>query len=73
MTDATTEFFQEPAARGHEPALAKVTGTLRFDLRTAARWLINDQKGDVAVSRRNAKADCVVRLDRTLFDGIASR
>ena len=32
MTDATTEFFQELAARGHEPALAKVTGTLRFDL-----------------------------------------
>jgi len=31
MTGATTEFFQELAARGHEPALAKVTGTLRFD------------------------------------------
>jgi hypothetical protein len=43
MTDATTEFLQELAARGHEPALAKVTGTLRFDLRDggarAARWL----------------------------------
>jgi hypothetical protein len=28
MTDATTEFLQELAARGHEPALANVTGTL---------------------------------------------
>jgi hypothetical protein len=32
MTDTTTEFFQELAVRGHEPALVKVTGTLRFDL-----------------------------------------
>ena len=32
MTDATTEFFQELAERGHEPALEKATGTLRFDL-----------------------------------------
>ena len=76
MTNATTEFFQELAARGHEPALAKATGTLRFDLRDggarAERWLITISKGDVAVSHKNAKADCVVRVDRTLFDGIAS-
>jgi hypothetical protein len=32
MTDTTTEFSQELAAREHEPALANVTGTLRFDL-----------------------------------------
>ena len=76
MTNATTEFFQELAARGHEPALAKATGTLRFDLRDggarAERWLITISKGDVAVSHKNAKADCVVRVDRTLFGGIAS-
>jgi hypothetical protein len=33
MTDATKEFFQELAARGHEPALEKATDALRFDLR----------------------------------------
>jgi putative sterol carrier protein len=75
-TDATTEFFQELAARGHEPALAKATGTLRFDLRHGdarpVRWLITITKGDVALSHRNAKADCVVRADRALFDGIAN-
>jgi putative sterol carrier protein len=75
MTDATTEFFEALAARGHEPALARVTGTLRFDLRDggarAERWLITISKGDVAVSHRNAKADCVIRVDRTLFDRIA--
>jgi putative sterol carrier protein len=76
MTDATTEFFQGLATRGHEPVLAKATGTLRFDLRDggarAERWLITIDKGDVAVSHKNAKADCVVRADRALFEGIAS-
>jgi putative sterol carrier protein len=76
MTDATTAFFHELAERGHEPGLAKATGTLRFDLRDggarAERWLITINKGDVAVSHKNAKADCVVRADRTLFDRIAS-
>jgi putative sterol carrier protein len=76
MTDATTEFFEEFAARGHDPALAKVSGTLRFDVRDggarAERWLISIEKGDVALSHKNAKADCVVRVDRTVFDRIAS-
>jgi putative sterol carrier protein len=76
MTDATTEFFQGLATRGHEPVLAKATGTLRFDLRDggarAERWLITIDKGDVAVSHKNAKADCVVRADRALFEGIAN-
>jgi putative sterol carrier protein len=76
MADATTEFFQGLADRGHEPVLAKATGTLRFDLRNGAarpeRWLITITKGDVAVSHKNAKADCVVRADRALFDCIAS-
>jgi putative sterol carrier protein len=76
MTDATTKFFEELAARGHDPALAKVSGTLRFDVRDgstrAERWLVSIEKGDVALSHRNAKADCVVRVDRTVFDRIAS-
>jgi putative sterol carrier protein len=75
MPDATTHFFSELGARGHEPALARVNGTLRFDLTEGtrtARWLVAIDKGDVAVSRRNLKADCVVRATRGLFDGIAS-
>ena len=74
--DATTRFFQALAERGHEPALAKARGTLRFDLRDDGarpeRWLITISKGDVAVSQKSGKADCVVRADRALFDGIAS-
>lgn len=75
MTDATTEFFSELEARGHEPLLEKASGTLRFDLKSdkrTTRWLVAIDDGAVAVSHKNAKADCVVRTDQALFDGIAS-
>jgi SCP-2 sterol transfer family len=75
MTDTTTEFFQELEARGHDPRLKKATGRLRFDLtngKRTARWLVTIEKGDIAVSHKNLKADCVVRADRKLFDGITS-
>jgi hypothetical protein len=76
MTEATKEFFQEVcgawarigAGEGHGPAPLRPLGRRR----ARTRWLLTIRKGDVAVSRRNAKADCVVRRDRTLFDGIAS-
>ena len=48
MTDATTEFFQELGARGHEPLLEKATGTVRFDLSDGKRTGTlggNDQEG----------------------------
>jgi putative sterol carrier protein len=74
MPDATTKFFDDLQTRGHEPLLEKATGTVRFDLRNGkrtTRWLVTIDKGNVAVSHRNAKADCVVRADKQLFDGIA--
>jgi putative sterol carrier protein len=75
MADATTTFFDTLAERGHEPLLRSTSGTLRFDLRDGnrlERWHVNVSKGDVAVSRRNAKADAVVRVDKVLFDRIAA-
>lgn len=75
MTNATTRFFEGLEARGHEPRLEKVKATLRFDLtngKRTARWLVAIDKGDIAVSHKNAKADCVVRTDSAVFDGIAS-
>lgn len=74
-SDATTEFFQRLEARGHEPRLEKATGTVRFDLtngKRTSRWLVTIDKGDVAVSHRNLKADCVVRADKKVFDNIAT-
>ena len=75
MKDATAEFFDALEARGHEPMLEKATGTLRFDLtdgKRTTRWLVTINKGDIAVSQRNVKADCVVRAEKKLFDRIAS-
>ncbi len=75
MTDATAEFFDELSRRGHEPLLEKASGTLRIDVvdgKRTDRWLVTVEKGDVGVSRRNMRADCVIRTDRALFDGLAS-
>jgi putative sterol carrier protein len=75
MTDATAEFFDALIERGHEPLLEKATGTVRFDLKdgkNTGRWLIAVDKGDLAVSRQNLRADCVVSADKALFDDIVS-
>ncbi len=75
MADPTSEFFDELGRRGHEPLLAHIKGTVRFDLmnrRRTERWLVTVKKGDVAVSRENVGADCVVAADRALFDSVAS-
>jgi putative sterol carrier protein len=71
MADATAQFFEELDQRGHEPMLAGVTGTIRFDVaegKRTERWLVVIERGAVSVSRRNTKADCVVRTDRALLD-----
>jgi putative sterol carrier protein len=71
MSDAILEFFQELGRRGPEPLLAKVTGSVRFDLvddgRTD-RWLVAVDKGNIAVSHKGGPADCTIRTDRALFE-----
>jgi len=74
MADPTGEFFEELGRRAHEPLLEKTTGSVRFDLkdgRRTERWLVEIRKGDLAVSRRNAAADCVISSDKAVFDGVA--
>jgi putative sterol carrier protein len=75
MTDATAEFFGALAERGHMPLLEKTKGTVRFELadgKRTDRWFLAVDKGDLAVSRRNAGADCTMRADKALFDRIAA-
>jgi putative sterol carrier protein len=55
--------------------LANVTATVRFDLEDGGRrdrWFVVIEKGDVSVSRRNVRADCVLRAERSLVEGLVS-
>jgi putative sterol carrier protein len=75
MTDPTAEFFDDLSQRGHEPLLQKAKGTARFDVvhgTKTDRWLLTIDKGDMAVARRNAAADCVLRADKALFDRVVT-
>jgi hypothetical protein len=71
QSDSIAEFFAELGRRGHEPLLEKARGSARFDVtegRRTERWLVTIDKGDLRVSRRNAAADCIVRVDRSSFE-----
>ncbi len=75
ITDPTAEFFEELGKRGNEPLLRRTTGTVRFDLtngKRTERWLVAIMKGDLAVSRRNQRADCVVSANKALFDDLVT-
>ena len=72
--DPTARFFEELAARDHEPLLRKATGSTRFDLvtgRKTDRWLVTVDKGDIAVTRQSGQADCVLRAEKAMFDKVA--
>jgi predicted lipid carrier protein YhbT len=48
---------------------------VRFDLvheGKTERWFLSIDRGDLAVSRRNVRADCVLRAERSLFEGLVS-
>jgi putative sterol carrier protein len=71
MSDDVVEFFEELDRRGHEPLLAKVTGSVRFELVDGSRtdrWLVTVDKGDTAVSHKGGPADCTIQADRALFE-----
>jgi putative sterol carrier protein len=75
MADATTEFFDWLAERGHEPFLEKASGTIGFELKKGnrtERWVVAVEKGDIAVSRKKTDCDCVIRTDVALFDRVVT-
>ena len=70
---AAGAFFEDLSSKGHEPLLRHTSGTLRLDLRdgdAVEHWYLTMDKGDVSVSRRKAKADATVRMDKRLFEGM---
>ena len=73
-SDGRSEFFSELERRGYEPLLQNATGSVRFDLARGDdidHWLVAMKSGHVTVSRAAIGADCLVRADKALFDGIA--
>lgn len=74
MTSPTEELFAQLGRRGHEPLLAKASGTVRFEIAQGMcteHWYVRVDRGDVTVSRENLEADAVVRASRELFDRVA--
>jgi putative sterol carrier protein len=71
--DPTGRFFEELAVREHEPLLRKASGSASFDIvdgRKRHRWTLTIDRGDIAVVPGAEPAECVVRVDKKLFDKI---
>jgi len=73
MASATTAFFEELAQRGYEPALQRVTGTVRFDIAEEGSWWVAVVDGAVTVRRDAARADCVLSFTAADFNAIVRR
>ena len=75
MAQTPAEFFDALAARGHDPLLEKVTGTIRIDMKDngrTQRWRVAITKGAIDVSRSNGPADSVVTVDRNTLAGLVN-
>ncbi|MDT0529902.1 SCP2 sterol-binding domain-containing protein [Micromonospora sp. DSM 115977] len=75
MVDATTRFFEDLDRRGHDPLLAKSSGTLRLDLHEGAHtthWLLRIDRGRLQVSQEDQEADTVVGTSPELFEELAA-
>jgi hypothetical protein len=73
MSDDTPQFLRELERRGYDPVLAKVSGTVRFDVVDGTRidrWRVTIHHGDIAVSRDDSAADCSIRATKQLFDAM---
>jgi putative sterol carrier protein len=75
MPEPTAKFFAELEHAGHQPLLAKSSGSLRFEITDGSaveRWRVDVHRGDVTVSHKAGAADCVLRAPKPLFLKIAS-
>lgn len=69
MSSAST-FLEGLDARRNEPTLRHLSGTIRLDLRrdgSVQPWLVTFGDGEVSVSHRKVKADCIAAMDEELF------
>lgn len=75
MGEPSTRFFDDLASRGQHLLPGKYGGTIRFDLtgrEHSEHWLLSIDRGNVAVSREMAEADCVMHANPDLFDQLVT-
>lgn len=75
MATATSAFFADLAARGHDAVLGSAKGTVRIDLAQDASiesWWVAIDNGAIRVSRDEGDADCIVRATPAAFEELAS-
>lgn len=73
--DATEEFFEKLARRGHARRLEINNGSVRFDITGDHRtehWLVEMNDGDIEVSKTDVGGDAAIQADRAVFNRIAS-
>ena len=73
--DETAAFFEDLQHGGPRPTLGRIEGTVRFDVVDGDRvehWLVNIDRGNLAVSRADSPAECVVSGNKELFDRLAT-
>jgi hypothetical protein len=68
--DRVAPTFAAIGELGQASSLRRVTGSIKVELggKPVQRWLVQITRGNVAVSRRNIKADCVIRCSREQFE-----
>jgi putative sterol carrier protein len=69
------QLFDALAEREYEPLLEKTVGSARFEVvdgKQMERWHVTIDKGHIRVTRRNARADTIVRGDRKAFERAAA-
>lgn len=78
MGQVTEAFLTGLSDRGDEPAVRKIMGTIRIDLRDNGKvdhWNLTFDGGRVSVNKEaqgREGADCQLTIDGELFDRIAS-
>jgi putative sterol carrier protein len=75
MPTAIEEFFGELGRREYLPTVAKMCGSVRFDLAGDDRvdhWLMVVDHGHIRVSRESAPADCTMRAHVDLFEKVVT-
>ncbi|MFL5767971.1 MAG: SCP2 sterol-binding domain-containing protein [Actinomycetota bacterium] len=72
---ATSDFLETLPSRNNDPVLRQLSGTIRLDLRDGKvieSWFLQLDDGEVKVSHRKGKADCIATMEAKLSDGLAT-